>query len=164
MEREMLDNLFRYEDDGLYKKRKNDSQWTRCDELNVGTCGYKRVKVNGKMMSLHRLVYLFHNPDWDILDSSRDNQIDHINGNKLDNKIDNLRVVTNSQNQQNRSHHGGKPIRGICFHKRRSSSWQAQWTKNGKQKNKYFKTESEALEHRTQMVALHYTHDPSKRG
>ena len=163
MEREMLGNLFRYEEDTLFKKRKNNSQWTCYDDLKPHTSGYILVTVNGKTMKLHRLVYLFHNPEWDISDSSLDNSIDHINGNKLDNKIDNLRVVTHSQNKQNTTHYGGKPIKGVHFDNT-NNRWMAHWQENGKQKTKYFKTELEALEYRVEMVALHYTHAPTERG
>ena len=162
MEREMLGNLFRYEDGMLFKKRKNGSGWTCCNDLKPHPLGYIDVGVNGKMMRIHRLVYLFHHPDWDIRDSCQDNSIDHVNGNKLDNRIENLRVVTNSQNLQNKTHKGGKPIRGVYFHKQ-NSNWCAHWYENGKRRTKYFKTEAEALEYRAKMVELHYTHHFSKR-
>ena len=162
MEREMLGNLFRYEDDKLYRKRKNGSQWSCCNELKPdANQGYIHVRMGGKNMLLHRLVYLFHNPAWDISDSSHDNCIDHINMNKRNNRIENLRVVTNSQNHQNITHIRGKPIRGVYFHKQ-SNNWGAHWYENGKQKIKFFKTEPEALEHRAKMVELHYSHAPRK--
>lgn len=159
MEREMLDNIFKYEDDILFKKRKGGSKWTRCDDLHLSR-GYIQVRVNEKMMLLHRLVYLFHNPDWNISDNRRDNSIDHINGDKTDNRIENLRVVTHSQNQQNITHYGRKPIRGVSFHTR-DKKWAAYWQVDGKKHTKTFTTEVEALEHRAKMVALHYTHRPS---
>ena len=49
---------------------------------------------------LHRVIYYFHNQEWDIYHSYLDNSIDHINENKTDNRIENLRVVNNSQNSQ----------------------------------------------------------------
>tara|TARA_R100000951_G_C2616669_1_gene172999 strand:- start:144 stop:635 length:492 start_codon:yes stop_codon:yes gene_type:complete len=162
MEREMLDNLFRYEGDMLYKKWKGKRKWVCCNDLKLSGNGYIQIGVNGKMMLLHRLVYLFHNPEWNISDNCSDNLIDHINGNKLDNRIENLRVVTHSQNTQNITHCRGHPIRGVSY-KTRNNVWTAHWSINGKQKAKSFKTESEALEYRAEMVALHYTHDPSKR-
>ena len=159
----MLGHLFRYEDGLLYKKHdRNNNKWTCCNDLSPANHGYIDVKVNGKMMKLHRLVYLFHNPDWNIRDNCQDNSIDHINENKLDNRIKNLRVVTQSQNRQNMTYMNKKPIRGVCFHKQ-NNSWYATWRENGKQRGKLFKTESEALEHRAKMVELHYTHHPSKR-
>jgi len=158
----MLGNLFRYEDDRLYKKRKGGNQWRCCNDLKILKCGYIRVQLVGMLMALHRLVYLFHNPEWDILDSGRDNQIDHINGNKIDNRIENLRVVNQSQNQQNTTHWGGKPIRGVSY-QIGDNRWKAYWSENGKQKFKRFNTESEALAHRAKMVEILYTHAPTKR-
>ena len=85
-----------------------------------------------------------------------------INENKLDNRIENLRVVNSSENNQNRTHCKGKPIKGVYFSKKKNT-WQSQWCENKKQKNKWFKTEAEALEYRAKMVELHYSHHPSKR-
>jgi hypothetical protein len=162
MEREMLGNLFRYEDGVLYKKNKKTKQWRCCNDAKPHLTGYIQVRVNEKILKLHRLVYHFHHPDWNILDTCLDNSIDHVNGNKLDNRIENLRVVTHSQNQQNTTHYRGKPIRGVIFDKR-YNHWKARWQENGKERGKTFETEAEALEHRAKMVELHYTHHPSKR-
>jgi hypothetical protein len=50
-------------------------------------------RKNGKSIKLHRV----------IMDAPEGTQIDHINGNSLDNRIINLRLATNTQNQCNRS-------------------------------------------------------------
>lgn len=67
--------------------------------------GYIRVTLcNGKASKkyyYHRIVYKLCNPEWDINDTSSENQIDHFDNNKSNNKIENLRVVTNSGNAQN---------------------------------------------------------------
>ena len=55
-----------------------------------------------KHYRVNRIIYKFNNPDWDIHDTSRDNQIDHIDNCRTNNIIENLRVVNHSQNQQNR--------------------------------------------------------------
>ena len=50
----------------------------------------------------HRLVYLLHNPDMD-----HSLTIDHINGDKKDNRIENLRLVTCQHNHFNRTNAKG---------------------------------------------------------
>ena len=47
---------------------------------------------------LSRVIYKAHNPEWDITVNGPTNKIDHINRNSLDNRIENLRVLTNQQN------------------------------------------------------------------
>ena len=68
--------------------------------------GYRLVGINNKQYLYHRVVYYLHNKEWAIDDSSRDNYIDHIDRNKLNNSIENLRVVTHTQNQWNRNGKG----------------------------------------------------------
>ena len=55
-----------------------------------------------KCYKVHRVIYKFNNPDWDIHDSSSDNQVDHIDNCRTNNNIENLRIVNTSENQQNR--------------------------------------------------------------
>tara|TARA_R110000824_G_scaffold400259_1_gene607395 strand:- start:527 stop:1039 length:513 start_codon:yes stop_codon:yes gene_type:complete len=163
MEREMFGYLFKYENDMLFKKRKGGKKWTCCNDLKIHITGYIRIRVDDKVIGIHRLVYFFHNPSWNIHDICFDNSIDHINGDKLDNKIENLRIVNSTENNQNRTHYGGKPIKGVHYHEKNNYKWRASWRENKKSKSKCFKTETEALEHRAKMVEIHYSHHPSKR-
>jgi len=59
--------------------------------------GYIQVSFNKKYLLVHRLIWIYHNGD--IPDKF---QIDHINGIRHDNRIENLRLVTNTQNSYNR--------------------------------------------------------------
>ena len=56
---------------------------------------YHRTIIKGKVYSIHRLVFLYHH-------GYLSKQIDHIDGNKLNNNIANLRVANNSVNMMNR--------------------------------------------------------------
>ena len=84
------------------------------------------IRLNGKQYGFSRVIYKLYNKDWDITDISMDNHIDHINNNSLDNRIENLRVVTNQQNQCNR-----KNIRGYGFDKK-TGKYRARLKCNGK--------------------------------
>lgn len=57
--------------------------------------GYLRVYVDGRSHSVHRIIWLMVHGEWPI------NDIDHINGTRDDNRIDNLREATRSQNLMN---------------------------------------------------------------
>lgn len=59
--------------------------------------GYRRVYFDGKTYSTHRIVWVMFNGD-----IPKEIQIDHINGDASDNRIENLRMATNTQNCQNR--------------------------------------------------------------
>jgi hypothetical protein len=59
--------------------------------------GYYQIQIQGKHYKTHRIVYaMIHNMD------PVDYEIDHIDLNKSNNNIDNLRIVTHRQNSQNR--------------------------------------------------------------
>jgi hypothetical protein len=58
--------------------------------------GYRYITVFGKRYKASRLAWLYTTGTWP------QNQIDHINRDRLDDRFCNLREVTNAQNQHNR--------------------------------------------------------------
>ena len=86
---------------------------------------------------VHRIIYLAHNPDWDLT-YSQTNCIDHVDRNTSNNNINNLRVVTHQQNQFNRN------AKGYHWNKC-NKKWIAQLVINDKKIHLgSFKTEAEA--------------------
>jgi hypothetical protein len=59
--------------------------------------GYVFINIDGRIWRSHRLAWLYVHGEWPK------QQIDHINGNKTDNRIANLRDVSSGENTQNRS-------------------------------------------------------------
>jgi|WetSurSiteA1Bulk_404760.scaffolds.fasta_scaffold70483_2 hypothetical protein len=57
--------------------------------------GYARVSINDKNVKLHRLAFLF------MLGEMPPAEVDHINGDKTDNRWCNLRLAERAQNGQN---------------------------------------------------------------
>ena len=160
-EKVMLENRFRYEDDKLWKIDGRSKKWSCLNNVKPNKNGYFQIclTIDGveKLYRLHRLVYLFHFPDWDIFDTSRDNSIDHRDGDRANNRIENLENVNHSQNCQNITHMNKKEITGVYFDKRCTKRpWEAYWHENGRKKSKYFATEQEALDCRREMVEKLY--------
>lgn len=84
--------------------------------------GYLQVKVLGKVYKSHRLIWFLHFGHWPK------NQIDHINNIKTDNRICNLREVTNVENCQNKKFHKNH----LLGTTRRGNKWSAQIRIKGK--------------------------------
>jgi hypothetical protein len=126
---ERLEELFEIDANGrlLYKQRPHPRSQRRAgDEAGtVHSTGYRVVQVNKCFYKVHRIIWaLFYKEDLAGF------QVDHINGNKLDNRPCNLRRCNNAQNSLNRNltPKNKSGIKGVCFISRtRSKPWVAQY-------------------------------------
>ena len=114
--------------------------------------GYLQCQINRKKYKKHRLVYYANNQDWDITDGSMaTNSIDHIDGDKLNNNIINLRVVTHQQNHFNRT-----KAKGYTWDKHHKK-WQAKIAVNGKTIHLgYFENEQDAHQEYLEAKQIHH--------
>lgn len=116
--------------------------------------GYVSIEVDGNEIKGHRLAWFMFYGVWPT------GLIDHINGDKSDNRIENLRDATHKINAQNRRVHmknSAQKLLGVCWNKARSK-WQAGIGHEGK--NRYlglFDTPEEA--HEAYLKAKRLLHD-----
>ena len=128
---EYLRSILDYNPDtGIFTRKVSTSNSVKVGD--VAGCqnglGYLQVRVQSRDYKAHRLAWLHTHGVWPK------GQIDHINRNKADNRLVNLRDVTQKQNLQNTGKYSnntsGHP--GVCWHKR-ISKWQAVIRHNYKQ-------------------------------
>ena len=84
----------------------------------VKTVGYYSVTIKSKRYQLSRLIWIYHNGD-----IPQGMLVDHINRDTHDNRIENLRLASYTQNEWN------KPKLGCSFE---SGKWRARIKKKGK--------------------------------
>ena len=103
--------------------------------------GYSIIEVNRKSYKAHRIAWLLTYGSWP------EDQIDHINGNGLDNRLENLRAVSNGENLRNKKIYKNNTsgTLGVSFDKR-CQNYQAKIMINKKYKHLgYFKNKEEAI-------------------
>jgi hypothetical protein len=91
--------------------------------------GYIRITILGKQYLAHRLVWLYEYGEMPK------HQIDHINGNRSDNRLSNLRAATNKQNMENinTKSNSKSGIRGVYSYKIKNTiKWGARLMHNYK--------------------------------
>lgn len=121
----------------------------------ISADGYTRISIDCRNYTAHRLAWMYEQGDF----PNAGLQIDHINGNRSDNRKENLRLVTNSENQQNRhkkSSWATSKTLGVHWDKRRNS-WQAMITLN--KKTMFlgrFKSEQDAIKARKDAEKIHF--------
>jgi hypothetical protein len=86
----------------------------QCEPFDVGVThhsGYVVVKAFRQMLLAHRVAWALNNGEWPTL------FVDHINGDKSDNRAMNLRLVNETQSARNASAFGSSGLRGVTLDK-----------------------------------------------
>ena len=93
----------------------------------INTNGHRQIGIDGERYMAHRLAWFWIHGVWPT------DQIDHINGDRDNNCISNLRPATQKQNMENQMLHcnNGSGFRGVSWHKA-NKKWTAYVNHNGK--------------------------------
>ena len=117
--------IWEHRDGYLYWRENRGKRMKAGDKAGCVDCigprlKYWKLKFGGKVYVAHRIIFLMHR-------GYLPEQIDHIDGNGLNNDIENLRAATRSQNGSNRGaqKNNTSGFKGVSWHKK-AQKWQAQ--------------------------------------
>ena len=121
-------NILNYNDKtGIFTWKNSESR-----KIRVGSIAgcfdkdkYIQIRINNRSYRAHRLAWLYVYGELPL------GQIDHIDGNPSNNAIENLRIVSPRENNQNRKEHRNGHLVGTTYNKN-AKKWQAQISINGK--------------------------------
>lgn len=125
--------LFSYSHEtGIFTRKVSTNNRAKVGEV-VGCIrpdGYLCASIGGNLYQLHRLAWLHANGEWPS------GQIDHINGDRADNRISNLRDVQHVENGRNQKlgSTNKSGVNGVHWIQARGK-WRAAITVNGKNRH-----------------------------
>jgi hypothetical protein len=129
--REELSEVFRINEAGELERLNgkyspNGVGWTvvECVDNHRGYCV---VGVKSSLIRYSAIIWILH---YGTIEDTKA-VIDHISGDKLDNRIENLRLVTSRENNQNKVKHRNGKLAG-CYLDKCNNKWQAQIVTNSK--------------------------------
>ena len=115
----------------LYNEQTGNLVWIKKTDARANKCklgndlgslhnGYIRTKINGTHYLCHRLIWMFHYGEFPNYD------IDHIDGNKANNLLSNLRLCNKSENLCNRGKNSNNTsgFKGVSY-VQRLNKWRA---------------------------------------
>lgn len=143
---------------GLFTRKTSAGGW-KAGEMagNFDESGYIKIRINRKLYYAHRLAFLY------VYGRMPELHVDHINGNRADNRICNLREATTSVNAQNISQYKkNNKARVLGVSESPAGRWYARIRFNGKQMRiGTFSTKEEA--HEAYLSAKKMLHPGSSR-
>ena len=118
--KEKLNELFDY---------KNGELWRKPEKAGtLDGSGYVQTGIKGVYYKNHRLIFMMHHgyvPDY----------IDHIDGDKANNRIENLRAASHSENLNNRKYQKNNTsgVKGVSYEKQYKKKWKGKISVDGKE-------------------------------
>jgi hypothetical protein len=93
----------------------------------IDTHGYRLIRIDGRLRYAHRLAWLIVTGEWPA------DQIDHVSGNRADNRIANLRAVSHADNMRNAAMRADNTSghMGVNWHKA-AGKWRAKIKADGR--------------------------------
>lgn len=130
---EELKKLLHYDEKtGIFTWAHKRASWLNIGDVagHLNITGYITIRANYKSYLAHRLAWLY------VYGKFPEKFIDHINNNRSDNRIKNLREATKEENSRNtlkskKNTSGAKSV----FWKKHAKKWQVQMKINGIQKH-----------------------------
>lgn len=128
----MLDHIkeyFRYENGSLIRIKNSGGEKVGSVAGWVTVCNgrhYRKMSIKSKSVYVHQAIFILHH-------GKLPKYIDHIDGNSLNNKIENLRTASQSQNMANsrKKNTNTSGYKGVTFRKD-TKKWQSAIMVNGK--------------------------------
>ena len=149
---ELVKELFEYRDGELFWKIKPAQRTKVGDKAGyTGNKWYSRVSIKGVRFLNHRIIFLYHHGYLPKI-------VDHIDRNTFNNRIENLRESTQSQNCMNTKSRKASSSKylGVSWFKR-DKNWAAYVQINGKKKFLgYFTSDTEAAAVYDKAAREHY--------
>jgi hypothetical protein len=140
-EANVVRSLIKYDPNtGVFTRIRGAGRFKAGSEVGCVAGRYLQINVAGKRYRAHQIALL-------LVHGYIPNEIDHINGNGLDNRISNLRAVTHQQNNHNQRlppKHNTTGFLGVSYYKA-GDKYSAQINIDGKKKHLgYFKSAIDA--------------------
>lgn len=121
--------LFEYRDGVLFWQKSPRRGIRKGSMVGCKTNKYVRIRLKNKTYYAHRIVYLMFHGHIPV-------EVDHIDCDKLNNKVENLRAATRVENGANlplrKDNKSG--VKNVCWHKA-ANKWQVSVKANGKRHN-----------------------------
>lgn len=151
---ERLTEVLNYEPStGLFRWKKRTSNRVAVGGVagSLNPDGYIEIRVDGSLYLAHRLAFFYQTKSWPS------EIVDHENLNRSDNRWDNLREATHSQNHANQTipANNTSGFKGVVWYKR-DQCWRAQIKVNGSMLHLGYFDDAEAASEAYNSAAIKY--------